>query len=106
MQAYHDVLPELPRVKLMDSKPRKAKTADFWKWVLTSTKPDGCPRALDADQALAWVRTYFERARSNDFVMGRGERTGSHANWRCDFDFLLTEKGKTQVIEKTEAVAA
>ena len=105
VQSYHDVLPELPRVKLMDSKGRKGKIADFWKWVLTSTKSDGVKRAKNADEALAWIRAYFERATSNDFLMGRGGRAEAHATWRCDFDFLLSEKGKRQVIEKTEVSA-
>lgn len=105
VQSYHDVLPELPRVKLMDSKGRKAKTADFWKWVLTSRKSDGTKRASNADEALAWIGGYFKRARENDFLMGRGARTEAHSTWRCDFDFLLTEKGKMQVIEKTEVPA-
>jgi hypothetical protein len=105
VQSYHDVLPDLPRVKLMDSKGRKAKIADFWKWVLASTKSDGSKRATNADEALAWIRSYFERARSNDFLMGRTARGEAHSTWRCDFDFLLTEKGKKQVIEKTEVPA-
>ena len=106
VQSYHDVLPELPAVKLMDSKGRKARIADFWKWVLTSTKADGTKRATTADAALSWIRAYFERARANDFLMGRCSRSEGHSTWRCDFDFLLTEKGKKQVIEKTEVVPA
>ena len=106
IQSYHDVLPELPRVKLMDSKGRKAKIAEFWKWVLSSTRGDGKRRATTAEEAKAWIRAYFERARSNDFLMGRGNRSEAHSTWRCDFDFLLTDKGKKQVIEKTEAMAA
>ena len=100
------MLPELPRVKLMDSKGRKSKMAEFWKWVLSSTRADGIRRATNAEEALSWIRSYFERARANDFLMGRGSRSEAHSTWRCDFDFLLTDKGKKQVIEKTEAVAA
>ena len=97
---------KFPRVKLMDSKGRKAKIAEFWKWVLSSTRAGGIRRATNAADALAWIRSYFERARSNDFLMGRGSRAEAHSTWRCDFDFLLSDKGKKQVIEKTEAVAA
>lgn len=103
VQSYHAVLTELPRVKLMDSKGRKDKIAEFWRWVLTSTKSDGTRRATTAEEAQAWIRAYFERARSNDFLMGRSNRSEAHSTWRCDFDFLLTEKGKIQVVEKTEA---
>ena len=104
-KAYHDVLPELPRATLADAKGRKEATAAFWRWVFTSSKSDGSKRASTADEALAWITSYFERARANDFLMGRTARGESHSGWRCDFDFLLTEKGKKQVIEKTEVPA-
>lgn len=103
--AYHDVLPELPRATLADAKGRKEATAAFWRWVLTSNKSDGSKRATTADEAITWIRSYFERTRANDFLMGRTARGESHSTWRCDFDFLLTDKGKKQVIEKTEAGA-
>jgi len=105
VQRYHEVLPELPRVKLMDSKGRKTKIIDFWEWVLTSNKCDGSRRATNAADALVWIENYFVRARANDFLMGRTSRSEGHSTWRCDFDFLLTEKGKQQVIEKTEVTS-
>lgn len=101
IRLYHDILPEMPEVRVLDSKPRQAAMRKVWHWVLTSQRSDGERRATDAESALAWFRTYFERARNNDFLMGRGSRTGEHANWRCDFDFLLTDKGMKHVIEKT-----
>jgi hypothetical protein len=101
---YHEVLPELPTVRLMNDARRKA-LAKCWGWVLTSTTPEGTPRATTADEALAWFRRYFERARENDFLMGRTPRKGEHAGWQCDLDFLLTDKGMKQVIEKTREAA-
>ncbi|MDQ0590993.1 hypothetical protein [Variovorax paradoxus] len=100
VDAYHAALPELPGVKLMNDGRRKA-TGKLWRWVLTSTKTDGTRRAETAEQALAWIKAYFERARENDFIMGRGAKAPGHEGWRCDFDFLLTDKGKKHVIEKT-----
>lgn len=97
---FHEVLPELPKAKLLSDKRKKA-IGSFWKWVLTSKKSDETRRAETAEQALAWIRSYFERARDNDFLMGRTPRNGEHANWQCDIDFLLTDKGMKQVIEKT-----
>lgn len=99
---YHEVLPELPRVKLMPNKRRKALQS-LWRFVLTKRKSDGSPRATNAQEAFDWIRGYFARARENDFLMGRTPRTGEHANWQCDLDFLLTEKGMGHVIEKTKA---
>ena len=101
---YHEKLPELPRVKLMpDSRQRALRK--LWGWVLSSSKADGSRRAACAEEALAWFGDYFARAASNDFLMGRGVRSDAHANWRCDLDFLLTEKGMKHVIEKTELAA-
>ena len=101
---YCEVLPELPQVRLMTEKRKKA-IAGFWRFVLTSIKSDGTRRAQTADQALTWIRNYFGRARDNDFLMGRTPRAGEHANWQCDLDFLLTDRGKTHVIEKTKEIA-
>jgi hypothetical protein len=84
---------------------RKRAMAKVWGWVLSSKTPEGERRATTAPEAMAWFRRYFERARDNDFLMGRTARSGEHASWRCDLDFLLTDRGMKQVIEKT-AVAA
>ena len=101
---YHEILPELPTVRLMNDNRRKAISA-FWRFVLTSKKSDGTPRATNAEEAMAWIRGYFGRARDNDFLMGRGHKAPGHEGWQCDFDFLLTDKGKRHVIEKTREAA-
>jgi hypothetical protein len=96
---YHDKLPSLPRVALKTDKRSKA-CREFWVWVLTSTKSDGERRAQTADQALTWIAGYFERASANSFLMGSSPGKG-HESWRADFDFLLTERGRKHVIERT-----
>lgn len=100
LSAYHEILPDLPQARIMDDRRRKA-IASFWRWVLTSKKTDGTPRAACADEAVEWTRAYFARASENDFLMGRGTRSAGHENWRCDLEFLLSEKGRRHVIEKT-----
>lgn len=104
VKLYHDKLPDLPAVRVMDEK-RKRKLKGFWVWVLTSKKSDGTPRAIGADQALTWIGQYFERASANDFVMGRIERNGGHANWKADIEYLCGESGRKQVIERTAVTA-
>jgi hypothetical protein len=99
---YLELLPELPAVRVMDDD-RKKGIRKRWEWVLTTCKPDGTRRAEDAEQALAWFRSYFELAKDNDFLMGRTKRNGEHANWKCDIDFLMTTRGLKQVLERTEA---
>ena len=101
---YHEILPELPSVRLM-TVARKKAISGFWKFVLTSKRSDGTPRATDAETALAWIRAYFERARANDFLMGRGAKAPGHEGWTCSIDFLMSEKGRIQVIEKTKDAA-
>jgi uncharacterized protein YdaU (DUF1376 family) len=100
IQSYHENLPALPTVRL-ESESRTKAIGAFWKWVLTSKRTDGTPRAENEEQALQWIGEYFNRANDNDFLMGRNAQSGKHANWKADFDFLLTEKGKRHVIEKT-----
>lgn len=101
---YHEVLPELPEVRLMSDQRKKA-LARTWNWALTTSTPEGERRATTAEEALEWFRRYFERARANDFLMGRSARGPGHEGWECNLDFLLTEKGLRHVIEKTREAA-
>ena len=102
---YHERLPTLPSVRLMP-KGRQADLRKVWGWVLSSTKSDGARRATTAEEALVWLGDYFARASENDWLMGRTPRHGEHANWQCDLDFLLTDRGMKHVIEKTIEAAA
>lgn len=100
---YHQLLPNLPEVRLMDDK-RKAGMRQRWKWIFSSLL-DGKPRATTKDEALHWLSRYFERAKASDFLMGRTKRSAEHANWRPDIDFILSSAGLKQIIERTEANA-
>ena len=102
---YHEVLPELPRVRIRTADRQKA-LAKVWRWVLTSRKADGSPRATDAESAREWFRAYFGQVRDNDFLMGRTPKAGSHAGWQCTLDYLLTDRGMKMVIERTYSEAA
>lgn len=102
---YNEALPELPFAKTMVDT-RKRAMSRRWAWIFTEPKTDGTRRATTADEALAWMRDYFERARGNDFLMKRIPRSVGHENWNCDLDFLLSDKGLMQVLEKTEAATA
>jgi hypothetical protein len=84
---------------------RQKAMRKLWGWVLRSEKANGKRRATTAEEALVWIGEYFERAAGNDFLMGKTPRSPEHANWRCDLDHLLTDKGMKQVIEKTVAAA-
>ncbi len=101
---YGKHLPELPEIRVVNDK-RKRLVQKFWRFVLTSKRTDGQRRAIDRETGLQWVSGFFERARDNDFVMGRLPKIGNHANWVADIDYLLSEKGISQVIEKTRLAA-
>lgn len=101
--AYHEVLPTLPSVRVIKPGGARAKAVKaMWDWVLTSTKRDGTRRATTQAEGLAWMRDYFTRALDNDFVMGRTARGAGHEGWEASIDYLCSEKGMRQVIEKTK----
>lgn len=101
---HAELLSELPAIRLMGDSRKKAM-ADFWKWIFTEPKTDGAPRATTTDAALRWIREYFTRARDNDFIMGRTPRDPAHKNWRPDIEYLLSDRGRRQIIEKTGGAA-
>ncbi|MBI5255411.1 MAG: hypothetical protein HY855_02850 [Burkholderiales bacterium] len=108
VDAYHEALPGLPRVVLRDGKTwtkRQKAMRELWGWVLSSRRADGTRRAETADDALTWVRGYFERAAENDFIVGKSPPGPGHEGWRASLDYLLTERGLRQVVEHTKDAA-
>lgn len=103
VEAYHEALPSLPRVRLMDDK-RKKVMRQRWVWVFRERREDGRARATNGDEALAWFRAFFERASHNDWLMGR-RPSKDYPDFKADFDFLLRDSGWKAVIERTEAAA-
>lgn len=102
--AYHEALPELPRVKVL-GKARVGKIKMFWMWLLSERRNDGTRRAETSGQAMKLIADFFARARDNDFIMGRSGRGPGHENWRASIDYLVSERGVQQVLERTEATA-
>lgn len=101
IDAYHEALPELPAVRVMD-RGREQVFRKFRDYVMTTPKPDGSPRATNDQELLDWTRLFFARARENDFLMGRTQRSEQHKNWRPDIEFLLKPAGIKHVLEKTD----
>lgn len=78
---YHEILPMLPRVKLLTAKRRNAVKA---RWVESPER-----------QSLDWWRKYFTYiATKCHFLHGTNDR-----NWRADFDFIVRDSGMTGIIE-------
>jgi uncharacterized protein YdaU (DUF1376 family) len=77
---YHETLSELAQVKLITSK-RKAAIRQRHNSIM--------------DKSLDNWRAYFEAVLQSDFLMGRIP----DKDWRADFDFLISERAATGVIE-------
>ena len=106
VSVYHEVLPELPGVRVMKpGGPRHKAIQALWTWVLTSERSGGARRATTSEEGISWLRNYFDRARSSDWIMGRTARGAGHENWEADIDYLCSENGMKRVIEKTKDTA-
>lgn len=77
--AYHDILPELPAVKILTDKRKKYIKA---RW-------QGSKEA----QSVGWWREYFLFVSDSDFLMGR------KTDFKADFEWLITEGNFVKVIE-------
>lgn len=95
---YHEILPELDGVRVINPA-REKSCASFWRWVLTSTRGDGSRRAETTEQGVEFTREYFTRARNSDWIMGRDPDS---KGWKGDFDYLMSKKGLIRVVEKTK----
>lgn len=93
---FHELLPELPRVLLL-GKTRKALISEAWRFAFTQPKSDGTPRATTSEEAIDWFRRFFKKVQTIDWMMGR---TG--AGRRSTFDYLLSDRGRTKVIESQD----
>ena len=79
---YHEVLPELPKVRILTDK-RKSRIAARW---------NEAPQRQD----LHWWRGYFESVREQSYLMGGNDR-----GWMADLDFLVKAEKMARVIEKS-----
>lgn len=92
VDAYHDKLPDLPAVRIIDAA-RESAMRRVWIWVFTSG------RATTEAEALDWFGRFFDAVRESDFLMGRTPRGKGHESWRCNFDYLLSNRGLKHVVE-------
>lgn len=88
----------MPGVLLMTG-PRKRAMKRRWTWIFTERKVDGSRRAGDTDQALAWLRKFFELVLEDDWLMGRVPRGKGHETWEPTIDWLLKDAGLARVVE-------
>lgn len=80
VEAYHRILPELPRVRVLTDKRKKFISA---RW---NSNP--------SYQNLDWWEKYFGYVRLSEFLMGKNNR-----GWTADLEFLVTESSFVKTIE-------
>lgn len=80
VDVYHEVLPELPRVRMLTAARQKA--------IRSRLRSDADRRDLE------WWRRYFLAVRPCRFLFGANNR-----NWTASFDFLIGQKGMAGVLE-------
>lgn len=80
VEIYHEVLPELPKVKMLTEERRKHLRA---RW-----------REEPKHQSLDWWRKYFQAVRASDFLMGKTDRP-----FVPDFGWLVKSGNFVKVIE-------
>jgi len=84
LAAYHEILPNLPKVRDWNER-RKRKLRDRIRERVKAGKP--------ADKAEYWLQV-FRKAAESDFLMGR------KTDWRCPgLEWLLEPKNFTKLIE-------
>ena len=92
---YHEILPDHPRVEIVNEKRRrsmKARWADIGRRLKAKRQRDG------PEERLAYLRRFFGRASESDFLTGkRAFRDGSV--YIADFDKLMSPGGFAGVIE-------
>ena len=80
LDLYHDILPELPRVKkLTDKRKRQIKARWF---------------ESEKTQSVKWWEDFFHLVKSNAWLMGENDR-----NWKADLEWLTKEEKFLKVIE-------
>lgn len=81
IDAYHDALPELPRVKDWSESRRKALDARI------------AERKSKGAETIGYWRAYFEKVAASDFLTGRA------TDFRANLEWLVQRKNFTKVIE-------
>ena len=87
---YHEHLPMLPRVEVVNDSRKRALSAR-WREVVTDAD---IRKANDQRAAgLDWFAWFFGHAARSKFLTGKAK------DWRADFDFLLTPSKFAKVVE-------
>lgn len=82
---YHEILPQLSSITFLTDK-RKTGIRRLYNY-------------NDQHQSLEWWSDYFKLVSRSNFLMGRIDQSGDHANWRCNLDFLININKFVKIVE-------
>lgn len=107
-ELYEQKLPELAGIQSFDGplwEERQEHMREMWGWILTSEKRDGTRRATTSEEAMEWLGEFFGRVNLIGWMMGRENRSGQHAKWKADLDYLIRgQKVWEKVIAESNVV--
>ena len=66
---------------------------------LTDPRRRSLKARLSESGGLDGWRCALEKLEASSFLTGKSGRTGEHANWRCDLDFILRQQKFTKLME-------
>lgn len=89
---YHEVLPELPKIRMM-TKAREAQIRARWKHICVKDK------CTDQEQVLDIFRWMFEKVRKSPFLMGLTDKSENHRNWKCNLQWITKEENWAKIFD-------
>lgn len=89
---YHEVLPELPKARLL-TKARESQIRARWKHICMMDK------CTTQEQVLEIFRWMFERVRKSPFLMGLTDKAENHQNWKCNLEWITKEGNWAKIFE-------
>jgi hypothetical protein len=96
VQAYHDELPNNPRVKVLNDDRRKSISARWKEAARLECKPFGYSTV---SEGLAAWRRFFAICAESDFLTGKAKPQPGKPQFIADIDFLFAPKSFTKCIE-------
>lgn len=91
VNAYHDALPALPRVVVLNDA-RKRLVSARWREVVAAER-------FDREQGLDWFRWFFAHVAASRFLTGRAGHSRDGRTFRADFPWLMAPTNFAKVVE-------
>ncbi|ACR29166.1 MULTISPECIES: hypothetical protein [Burkholderia] len=96
VEAYHELMPLNPRVRLLNAKRRRAIAARWREAATLTCKPFGYSTVEAGMQA--WCR-FFRVCADSDFLTGKAKPRPGQPPFLADIDFLISPDGFTKCLE-------